>query len=249
MLEDRFWVQDIVVDKYHAPDANYAMTVRDYTLRPSADGDSGAITITLPPVTEARGRFYNILVRAADATNSVTIQDKDDSEAWGGDYPFVAAGEVLFYSDGMSWHAIFGTLGVISTKTIITAAQIKAIRATPITLVPAIGAGRILEFLSATLILDYGSEVFTESADNLAVRYTDGSGVIVSDSIETTGFIDQTADTVTRGVPITDAIVTLAASANQPLVLHNTGDGEIAGNASDDSVVTVYTLFRIINNN
>ena len=83
MREDRFWGQDTVVDKYHAPNADYEMNVRDYVLRPSADGDSGPIDITLPPVSEARGRFYSIIVRNADAVNTVTIQDRDDSEMIG----------------------------------------------------------------------------------------------------------------------------------------------------------------------
>lgn len=245
MREDKFWEQDTVIDKYHAPNASYEMSVRDYVLRPSADAESGPIVITLPGVVEARGRLYSIVVRAADGINSVTIQDKDDSEAWGGDYPAVCAGKILFYSDGASWNAIYGAIGVISTRTTIAAEDVKTLRATPVTLVPALGTGRILEFLSATLVLDYGSEVLAETDDNLAIKYTNGSGVAVSDTIEMTGFIDQTADTVTRGVPVKDAIVTLAGSANQALVLHNTGGGEMTGNASDDSVLTVFTLFRV----
>lgn len=248
MREDRFIGQDTVVGKYHAPNASYEMTVRDYVLRPSANAGSGPIDITLPGVSEARGRFYNILVRDADGTNTVNIQDKDDSEAWGGDFLFVGSGKVLFYSDGMNWHEVFGAIGVISIKTAIAAAAIKTLRATPVELVPALGANKIIEFLSATLVLDYGSEVLAETDDNLAVKYTDGSGVAVSDTIEMTGFIDQSADTVTRGVPVKDAIVTVAECANKALVLHNTGNGELTGNASDDSVLTVFTLFRIINN-
>jgi|LGOV01.1.fsa_nt_gb hypothetical protein len=249
MREDRFIGQDIVVDKYAAPLASYQMTTRDYVVRPSANGVSGPIVMTLPSVSEARGRFYSILIREADPTNTVTIQDRDDSEAWGGDYILVGAGpELLFYSDGMSWQAIFGAIGVISTKTDILSAAVKTLRATPVTLVPALGADRLIEFVSATLVLNYGgNNGFTENADNLAVKYTDGAGVAVSDTVETTGFIDQVADTITRGVPVNDAIVASAASINKALVLHNTGAAEIAGNAAGDNVLTVFTLFRIIN--
>ncbi len=75
-LEDRGAQQDkIPVDKYHDPNADYEMTTRDYVLRPSADGDSGPIVITLPPVAEAKGRWYSIIVRDADAVNTVTITD------------------------------------------------------------------------------------------------------------------------------------------------------------------------------
>jgi len=105
-LEDRGAQQDkILVDKYRDPNTNYIMTTRDYVMRPSADGISGPISITLPPVAEAKGRFYSIICRNADAVNTVTIQDKnDDSECWLGD--IVMNGKcdrVLLYSDGLAW--------------------------------------------------------------------------------------------------------------------------------------------------
>ena len=112
MREDRFIGQDIVVDKWHDPNADYEMNTRDYVLRPSADGNSGPITISLPPVAEARGRFYSIVIRNADAVNTITVQDLDDSECWEGDV--VSDGKCdkqLWYSDGMCWF----NLGQITT--------------------------------------------------------------------------------------------------------------------------------------
>lgn len=105
--EDRFIGQDIVVDKYHSPTANYAMNTRDFVLRPAADGDTGPFTISLPPVAEARGRFYSIVVRNADAVNTITIQDLDDSECWVGDIEWNGKCDgALFYSDGLMWHVL-----------------------------------------------------------------------------------------------------------------------------------------------
>lgn len=92
--------------------ADVQMTTRDYVVRPSADGTSGAITVTLPPVAEAVGRFYSIIVRDADAVNTVTVADKDDSECWPGD--IVLNGKcdrLLMYSDGLAWHALNATPG------------------------------------------------------------------------------------------------------------------------------------------
>ena len=104
-LEDRGAQHDkVIVDKYHDPNAAYQMTTRDYVMRPSADGISGAIIITLPPVAEAKGRFYSICVRNADAVNTITIQDLDDSECWIQD--IVLDGKcdrLLMYSDGLLW--------------------------------------------------------------------------------------------------------------------------------------------------
>lgn len=127
----------------------------------------------------------------------------------------------------------------------LTSAQVKALRATPATLVAAPAAGKILEFISLQLFLDYGSNGFTETADNLVVRYLDGTGVIVSQAIEMTGFIDQTADTMTNALPKIDAIAAKTACDGKALVLHNTGDGEIAGNAANDSVVRYKVVYRV----
>ena len=104
-LEDRFAEHDKeVVDKFIDPAANVEMTTRDYVVRPSADNDTGPITVTLPPVSDAKGRWYSIIARNADAVNTITIQDDDDSECWVGD--IVMNGKCdrcLLYSDGLAW--------------------------------------------------------------------------------------------------------------------------------------------------
>ena len=128
----------------------------------------------------------------------------------------------------------------------LTAAQIKALAATQITLVAAPGAGKAIQFLGAMLKLNYGSEVFTESADNLVIKYTNASGVAVSDVVECTGFIDQSADTITNAIPVKDAIVAAASCENQALVIDNNGDGEFGGNASNDSTISVDVSYRVV---
>jgi hypothetical protein len=130
-------------------------------------------------------------------------------------------------------------------EVVMTSAEVKALRATPKTLAPAPGAGRILEFVSGVLFLDAGSNAFTETTANLAVKYANGAGVQVSQTIETTGFIDQTADTATSALAKIDAIVTKAAGENQPLVLHNLGAGEIAGNAANDGKLVMRLCYRV----
>jgi len=104
-LEDRGAQHDkVIVDKYVGPNADYEMSTYDYVLRPEADGVSGAITITLPRVSEAKGRFYSIICRNADAVNTVTIQDRDDSECWAKDIVMNGKCDRLFlYSDGLAW--------------------------------------------------------------------------------------------------------------------------------------------------
>ena len=107
MLEDRFAQHDKeIVDKFHDPVGSYTMTVRDYVVRPHANAETGPVIITLPPVAQARGRFYSILVREADLVNSVTITDNNsDSECWDGDVVYYeGCAPTLWYSDGLYWH-------------------------------------------------------------------------------------------------------------------------------------------------
>jgi hypothetical protein len=93
-----------VVDKYVDPNVNYQMSTRDYVVRPFADRGTGPIVVTLPPVAEAKGRFYSIIARAADTTNTITVRDKDDSECWEGDITLNGfCDRLLLYSDGLAW--------------------------------------------------------------------------------------------------------------------------------------------------
>jgi len=145
---------------------------------------------------------------------------------------------VLYFEDDT------GNVSPLISKTVeLTNAQIKAMRATPVDLVDAPGAGKFLELVGAVLVLDYGSNVLTESADNMVIQY--GSGTDATAAIEATGFIDDSADSISVVVPA--AIVGIAASsiANDELELFNTGDGEYGGNAGADTTMTVKITYRV----
>lgn len=126
----------------------------------------------------------------------------------------------------------------------LTNANIKALAATQITLVAAPGAGFALEFVSAMLKLNAGSEALTEAGDNLGIKYTNAAGVQVCTTIECTGFIDQTVDTYTNAVPKADNIVAASACENKALVLDNLGS-EFAGNASNDATMDIGIAYRV----
>jgi hypothetical protein len=175
------------------------------------------------PGVAANTNEYAIGVNTTD--NSIVVRDSTGANIW----PIAAKG------------------GMQMAEVSVSAAELAAIRATPKTLVAAPGAGFMLVFRMATLILDYTAPGFTESADNLAVKYTDGSGVAVSETIEMTGFIDQTADTITFAVPDAGAATALSAAtniANKALVLHNTGDGEFGG--SGGSTLRVKVWYNVV---
>lgn len=125
----------------------------------------------------------------------------------------------------------------------LTNAEMLALRAAPKELVAAPGAGKVIEFVSAALLFDY-TGAYTETGDNMAVKYENGSGVQASDDIEATGFVDATADTMTFARKKIDSIVAKTGCENKALVLHNIGDGEFgAGNASN--AVRVKVAYRL----
>lgn len=125
----------------------------------------------------------------------------------------------------------------------LTNAEVLALRATPKELVAAPGAGKLIEFISATLLFDY-TTAYTETADNLGIKFQNGSGVQVSDTIETTGFLDATADTITFARKGVDSIVAKTGAENKALVLHNVGDGEFGGGNAANAL-RVKVAYRI----
>lgn len=133
---------------------------------------------------------------------------------------------------------------VYTAEVELTTVNLKALKATPIQVVAAPGAGKMIEFLGATLKYDYATAALTESGCNLGFRYNDGSGLQVSETIEATGWIDQTADTTTNAIQIKDRIVASASAENKKLVIHNVGGEEIAGTGG--GVVDVYVRYRIL---
>jgi len=125
----------------------------------------------------------------------------------------------------------------------ITNAQMLALRATPITLVAAPGAGFYIELVSASLFFDYVG-AYTETDDNMAILLG-AAGTAASETIEATGFVDATADTVMPVKPATSAAIAKSAAENKALVLHNTGNGEYSGgNAGNEVLVKV--AYRIL---
>lgn len=150
-------------------------------------------------------------------------------------------------STGANQWSIAAKGGVQMAEVSIAAAAIATLRATPVTLVAAPGAGFMLQFHNAVLLLDYTTPGFTESADNLVINWGTSSPVSASETIEMTGFIDQTADSVTVAVPDGGAATAIGAAtkfANLPLVLFNSGDGEYGG--SGGSALRVKTWYSVI---
>lgn len=138
-----------------------------------------------------------------------------------------------------------------STTLLITNAQAKALRATPLTIVPAAGAGFTIVPLSATIKLNYGgTNAFTAAInDNFGLKWKDGTTAsIMTGGVQ--GFVQATATSVSRFVEAVAAgstiNVTSANSSNQPLVIHNITASEIAGNAGNDNTFTVKLVYAVV---
>lgn len=117
----------------------------------------------------------------------------------------------------------------------LTSAQILALNGTPITLVPAPGAGRALVHFGTMLFLDYNSTAYdgVATGEDIAIRYTDGSGAIAA-TAEMTGWITLTADAllwVAGGAAPAATGGGVVAVANAPLVAHMTTGNIATGNS------------------
>ena len=121
----------------------------------------------------------------------------------------------------------------------ISAAEILDLFATPVELVPAPGAGLVLEFISLLLAYDWNSVAYTiGTAGNLQVKYTDGAGEAVSTTRAATGFLDQVADTLSS---LDKLEVTVEPAADEPLVLTVATASPTAG----DSPIHAKVAYRV----
>jgi hypothetical protein len=124
--------------------------------------------------------------------------------------------------------------GIATAIVQISSAELLALNAAPQELVAAPGAGFALIVEDAQFFLDYNSAAYAGIAagEDLAIRYTDGSGAIVATQ-EATGFLDATADAYRHTRPVASSVSTggVAPVANAALVLHMLTGEIITGNS------------------
>lgn len=131
-----------------------------------------------------------------------------------------------------------GALGLQRVSVSVTDAEIKALRATPKTLVASPGAGKILELVSAMFYCNSAAGAYT-SPQAMAIRDNNSSGTIRSGSTATS-LVSTTTPTYAYVAP-----QNCQPAAAVPLILHNTGGSEMAGgNAANSMTVVVY--YRIL---
>lgn len=131
-----------------------------------------------------------------------------------------------------------------SRRVLVTSAQLLALNATPKEIVPAQGADTVTEFVSMVVTKPAGTAYAGIAAgEDLAVKYTNGSGAQVNTSLETTGFLDQTTAQTRMSRPI---VTEFTPVANAALVLQLLS-GEITTGNSPLVVTVHYRVFKNIN--
>ena len=121
----------------------------------------------------------------------------------------------------------------------LTNTQLKAVRATPITLVPAPGANKAIIVEEVYMVCSAAAGAYTETADNLVVEYADGTDIV---EVETTGFIDAAAVSPRWTKP---AIALTTPVANSAIQIKNNGDGEIGGGNAANAF-SVEVTYRVV---
>jgi len=108
-------------------------------------------------------------------------------------------------------------------RTTLTNAEVRTLNATPVTIVPAPGAGKYSAVVRIHVRYVYATAAFDSvgAGDDLEFRYTDASGVKVATNVETTGMLDQTsdkyADTVGDDVvsPVENAVIVVHLASGE----------------------------------
>ncbi len=131
------------------------------------------------------------------------------------------------------------TAPLMIKKDILNAA-VRTLNATPVEVIPAPGAGKYIEIISATYWFKYTAPAFdgVGASDNLVLKYTDASGAELTAVVAGVGFGDATADKQALRTGIDFAPV-----ANAPVVAHiKTGEWYAAAGGGAVSIEVEYRI-------
>ena len=110
----------------------------------------------------------------------------------------------------------------------LTSAEIKALKGTPITVIPAPGPGKYVQFVGAVLFLNHGGTDYANGGDlSFQMNSTDVSVVVANSAFVNSSAdacINLPADEATYALAENDGVEITVASAE-----HITGDGTITG--------------------
>ena len=154
-----------------------------------------------------------------------------------------SSGQILT-SNGASalptWQTGSGGTGTFNCTTVtLTSAQVKALRATPITVVAAQGAGVwIIPLMYAAKLIYGGTNAFS-NGQSLGLFYASGSDGLFN-VVNTGTQLNVTTDKNWFGPSVATVQAPLPASVeNQDLQIKNTGGSEITGNAANNNTFKI----------
>lgn len=138
----------------------------------------------------------------------------------------------IYQNVGTSSASVWVTVGAQILAISLTSAQIKALHTTPISIVSAQGAGKVIVIDEIVLKNTFNANAFA-GANAIEARYTDGSGAKVTADFPSTGFINIASGSAysinkslaTAVVGVANAPVVLAVPTADPTA----GDGAITG--------------------
>jgi len=161
----------------------------------------------------------------------------------GSEYLDTATG-FRWFNVGTTASPVWSTVSIIYRNVTVTTAQVLALNATPVSLVPAPGANKALIFEEAMISKAAGTAYGGIAAgEDLAIKYTDASGLDVG-QVEMTGFADSAGAQFRLVKPVvqgTAPVASFTPVANAALVAHMVV-GEITTGTSDFKFRVFYRI-------
>lgn len=189
--------------------------------------------------------YNNILWRYINVTPSSGTTPGTDAAKWEAQYGTILAhkrNEDISLAEGTSdWTTAADLRANLDTyksvKVELTAAQVKDLFNTPVSLVPgsAVEAGQALELISASLFLDYGTAAFANI--NIYLAHAAAPQRQMESGL---GVMNATADRFVRFAH------TASGGATQIIADTALAIGASAVSATGDSTVTIYAYYRVI---
>ena len=183
----------------------------------------------------------------ATLTGTILRADGTNWSATTATFPNTAgtSGNVLT-SDGTNWTSSAAPGGGVTTVTgSITSAQIKALHATPITIISAPGSGKVIQVTASAMKFNYGgSNVFVAGASQNVKLYYSTTTQLSGNGISNSTLV---GTATTYQFPNTISAQTAAAAAveNLAVTLYNDVATEISGNAANNNTIT-YSVSYIV---